>query len=157
MIRKLVSVMLLSGAWSLAATAADVAYTKDILPIFNERCVECHGSESPVLHDFAKDEKKSIKENAGPRMNSYADLIFYVGWPDTGALMRRLDDGKSANDGKPGNMYRQLGGDETERQRNLKVFKEWVGEGAWNLNRWKARGEVPAITKEQLDRLRLLP
>ena len=37
-------------------------------------------------------------------MDTYADLIFFVGWPDTGALMRRLDDGKTAADGKPGNV-----------------------------------------------------
>jgi hypothetical protein len=30
-----------------------------------------------------------------------------------------------------------------------------VGEGGWNLNRWKARGDVPAITKDQLDKLQL--
>lgn len=30
----------------------------------------------------------------GPCMDTYADLIFYVGWPDTGAAMRRQDDAK---------------------------------------------------------------
>ncbi len=42
-------------------------------------------------------------------MYTYADLIFFIGWPDTGAIMRRLDDGKGAKDGKPGNMYQRLG------------------------------------------------
>jgi len=38
---------------------------------------------------------------------------------------------------------------------NLKVLKAWVGEGAWNLNRWAAQDAVPAITKEQLGKLKL--
>lgn len=31
----------------------------------------------------------------------------------------------------------------------------WVGDGGWNLNRWEPRGAVPAVTKEQLDKLKL--
>lgn len=42
---------------------------------------------------------------------------------NTGAMMRRLDDGKGAKDGKPGNMYQHLGGTEEERQKNLALFK----------------------------------
>ena len=41
----------------------------------------------------------------GPKMDSYKNLIIMVNGTDSGALMRRLDDGKSAKDGKPGNMY----------------------------------------------------
>jgi len=48
-----------------------------------------------------------------------------------------------------------LGETDAERAANLKVIKAWVGEGAWNLNRWAKRGEVPGITKEQLDKLLL--
>lgn len=151
------SALAAATVWSAHVTAADTTYTKDIVPIFKEWCSECHGAESPVLHDFLKDEKKYVKEKTGPRMNSYADLIFYVGWPDTGALMRRLDDGKSTKDGKAGNMYSKLGSDEAERQKNLKIFKAWVGEGGWNMNRWTPRGGVPAISKEQLDKLILKP
>lgn len=78
-----------------------------------------------------------------------------VVWPETGALTRRLDDGKATADGKPGSMYRRLGNNEAERQKNRALFKAWVGEGAWNLNRWSAQGNVPGITKEQLERVRL--
>jgi hypothetical protein len=38
-----------------------------------------------------------------------------------------LDDGKNTKDGKPGNMYQYLGATEDERQKNLKLFKKWVG------------------------------
>jgi hypothetical protein len=69
---------------------------------------------------------------------------FFVAWPDTGALMRRLDDGKSAQGGKPGNMYVYLGADDAERQKNLAVFKNWVGDDAWSLKR------RDAISKEEL-------
>jgi len=91
----------------------------------------------------------------GPRMDTYADLVFFVGWPDSGALMRRLDDGKSASDGKPGNMYQNLGATEEERQKNLDLFKQWVGKDAWKMNRWEARGKVPAITKKDMDNIKV--
>jgi hypothetical protein len=91
----------------------------------------------------------------GPKMDTYTDLISFVGWPDSGALMRRLDDGKSTSDGKPGNMYQNLGATEEERQKNLNLFKQWVGKDAWKLNRWEARGKVPAITKEDMDKIKV--
>lgn len=146
---------MLAAFVSSSSLAADVTYTKDIVPIFKEWCGECHGAQSPDLETFKKNEKQFIKEKTGPRMSTYDELIAYIGWPDTGAVMRRLDDGKSVKDGKPGNMYRHLGSDETERQKNLATFKNWLGAGAWNLNRWTARGDVPAITKDQLDKLQL--
>lgn len=40
-----------------------------------------------------------------------------------------------------------LGASEEERQKNLNVFKEWVGH--WTLKRWKE------IAKEELDRIRV--
>lgn len=154
MLNKLIPTLILAAV-SATAAAADVTYTKDITPLFKEWCSECHGAESPQLQAFKLDEKKFTKEKTGPRMSTYDELIAFIGWPDTGALMRRLDDGKSVKDGKPGNMYRHLGGDDTERQKNLATVKAWVGEGGWNLNRFQARGDVPAITKEQLDKLKL--
>jgi hypothetical protein len=80
-------------------------------------------------------------------MDTYSHLIFYTAWRDTGALMRRLDAGTNTKDGKPGNMYQYLGDTEEERQKNLKLFKEWVG--YWTLKRW------PEITKEELSKIRV--
>ncbi len=72
-----------------------------------------------------------------------ANLIHCTGFPqpstvgpDTGALMRRLDNVK------PGNMYQHLGEDEQERQKNLAAFKSWVG--GWTTKRFDA------LTKEEL-------
>lgn len=154
MLKKLMSVLAVAAAFSVPAFAQNVTYTKDIAPMFKENCAECHGDGAPIYKEFKKQEEKFTKEKLGPRMDSYPLLISHIGWPETGAIMRRLDDGK-ASGGKPGNMYRYLGSDEQERQKNLALFKAWVGEGGWNLNRWQARGNVPAITKEQLDKLKL--
>lgn len=140
---------------SAASFAADVTYRKDIQPLWIQQCSECHGAKAPYLGEFEEKKKAFEDQGQGPRMDTYADLIFYIGWPDTGALMRRLDDGKSAADGKPGNMYRYLGGTTEERQKNLNLFKEWVGTDAWKHNRWQARGKVPAITKEEMDRIKV--
>jgi len=149
--------LVLSGALfgvSIACAAADVTYRKDIRPLWEARCASCHGANAPYLGEFEENKKKFEAEFKGPRMDTYADMLFYIGWPDTGALMRRLDDGKSAAGGKPGNMYAYLGKTDEERQKNLNLFKEWIGKEAWKFNRWMARGDVPAITKEDMDRIK---
>ena len=140
---------------SIAGFAADVTYRKDIRPLMVQKCLFCHGTDAPYLGDFEENKKKFEAAFKGPRMDTYADVVFFIGWPDTGAIMRRLDDGKNTSDGKPGNMYQNLGATEEERQKNLNLFKEWVGKDAWKLNRWGARGKVPAITKEDLDKVKV--
>ena len=142
-------------AVSTTGIAAEVTYRKDIRPIFVKQCSDCHGANSPYFGEFDEDKKKFEAKRQGPRMDTYADLIFFVGWPDTGALMRRLDDGKIEGDGKPGNMYRHLGDTDEERQKNFNLFKQWVGTDAWKPNRWEARGKVPAITKEDMNKIKV--
>ena len=143
------------AAASVGSVADDVTYRKDIKPIIDAKCAACHGAGAPSLADFALEQKKYTAAMKGPRMDTYADLIMLVGWTDTGALMRRLDDGNSPlAGGKPGNMYQFLGANEEERQATLKTFKNWVGEEAWILNRFKARGTVPGITKEQMEKIK---
>lgn len=140
---------------SLPALATDVTYRNDIRPLIKAQCGECHGDGAPSLQEFLLDQEKFKKEKLGPRTDAYADLVQLIGWPDSGAFMRRLDDGSNSAEKKPGNMYKRLGSNDAERAANLKVIKAWVGEDAWNLNRWTKRGEVPAITKEQMDKLKL--
>lgn len=127
--------------------ANKMTYATHIKPIFQERCSECHGAKSPEHQEFKKDEDRYKKEFVGPRMDGYTYMISFVAWPDTGAIMRRLDDGQNTKDGKPGNMYKHLGRTEEERQKNLAIFKEWVGN--WTLKRW------PEISKEELDRIKV--
>lgn len=132
---------------SVQAQAADVTWQKDIKPIFDKHCVGCHGSDSPEQGEFKKDKKKWTDKSIGMRMDSYSHLITFVGWPDSGALMRRLDDGSGKEDKKAGNMYQYLGATDAERKVNLDIFKAWVGN--WNLKRWKD------ITKEELNSLQV--
>ena len=105
------------------------------------------------MAEFKLAEEKYKKEKLGPRTDTYENLLQIMVYPDSGAFMRRVDDGTSSADKKPGNMYKHLGATGEERQTNLKMLKSWVGEGAWNLNRCGARGEVPGITKEQMDKV----
>lgn len=116
--------------------AADITYRNNVKDIFDARCNSCHGENSPEYKVFKQDKQKWMTEELGPRMDSYTYLVYFTGWPDTGALMRRLDDAK------PGNMYQHLGDNERERQQNLAVFKSWVG--GWTLKRFDA------LTKEEL-------
>lgn len=140
---------------TVASQAADITYRNNIQPLLKSLCADCHGDESPSLAEFLQDQKKYKKEKLGPRFGTYSELIQLIGWPDTGAFMRRLDDGTNTPDKKPGNMYKLLGSTDAERATNLNLLKAWVGEEAWNLNRWATVGDVPAITKEQLDKLKL--
>lgn len=123
----------------------EVTYRKHIKPLFDSKCLSCHGPDTPEYYGFKEEKDKWISMGKGPRMDTYSHLIFYTAWPDTGALMRRLDDGKIT--GKQGNMYQYLGSKEEERQQNLKLFKEWVGN--WTLKRWKE------ITKEDMEGIKV--
>jgi len=132
-----------------AAANDDVTYRKDIRPLWEKQCMACHGAGAPYLAEFDENKDKYKKLMRGPRMDSYAHLVIFVGWPDSGALMRRLDDGKHTQDGKPGNMYQYLGAGEAERQKNLALFKAWVGEDGWILKRFKA------LTREELGKMKV--
>jgi len=116
--------------------AADaVTYENGIRQLIEKRCAECHGSDSPTMAEFKLDEEKYKKDKLGPRMDSYEGLMVMVNGSDTGAVMRRLDDGANTKDGKPGNMYKQLGKTDEERAANLALFKGWIG--GWTLKRAK--------------------
>lgn len=147
---------LLSGTLATQALANEISYRQHIQPLWQMQCAACHGEHAPSLGKFKENSKHYEGQDIGPRMLGYAELSSFVIWPETGALMRRLDDGTNTANGQPGNMYQYLGETEAERQANLQVFIQWVGgQEAWFLNRWNARGDVPGVSKEQLDRLKL--
>jgi hypothetical protein len=143
--------LLLLAACAASATAQELTWRKDVGPMLAAKCGACHSANMPEYSDWmllGDDKRKTV----APRIDSYPTFMTYVVWPGTGAMMRRLDDGKAAG-GKPGNMYQYLGTSDDERARNLQMVKTWLGDGAWNLNRWKARGDVPGVTKEQLEKV----
>ena len=135
--KKIIFIIVLTAIVAVTNTAfAEVTYRNDVKKIFDARCSTCHGEGSPEYKAFKQDKQKWLAEDLGPRMDSYTYLVYFTGWPDTGALMRRLDDAK------PGNMYQHLGDNEQERQQNLDTFKSWVG--GWTLKRFDA------LTMEEL-------
>ena len=138
----MVSIIMVSGSF-----AEEITYSKHIKPIITEKCLMCHGADAPEYKEFKKDKKKFISMKKGPRMDSYTHMVYFIGWPDTGAMMRRLDDGSSTESGKPGNMYKNLGNTDEERQRNLSLFKAWIGN--WTLNRWSA------VSKDDISSMKL--
>ncbi len=133
------------------ANAQDLTWRKDVQPIVAAKCGGCHGANAPEFSEWMVQREKN--KSLSPRMDTHSHFMGYVVWPATGAMMRRLDDGKAAG-GKPGNMYQFLGASDAERAKNLQIIKTWLGDGAWNLNRWGAHGKTPGITKEQLDRVK---
>lgn len=144
------------AAFALPAIAADVSYRNDVAPLLQAQCADCHfaAAGAPTLQEFDLAKEKYTKDKTGPRLDTYENLLILIAYPDSGAFMRRLDDGSSPlAGGKPGNMYKHLGETDAERAKNLATLKAWVGDGGWNLNRWKTGGDVPAVTKEQVDKL----
>ncbi len=134
----------MTGA-AVAAGTGGVTYENRVQGILADYCLSCHGSDAPTMEAFKKDQEGFKKAGKGPRMDTYSHLMVMVTGSDTGALMRRLDDGKAAQDGKPGNMYAYLGKTAGERSENLRVIKEWVG--GWTLKRKKdiSQEELKAI------------
>jgi cytochrome c553 len=130
---------------SIAAAQGEVTYEKDVKKIISAHCLSCHGSDAPTMEAYKKDQDGFKKAKKGPRMDTYATLMIMVNGSDTGALMRRVDDGMSTKDGKPGNMYNYLGSTKAEQAANLKVIKEWIG--GWTLKRKKdiTEAELKAI------------
>ena len=64
--------------------AGDVTYRKDIRPLFQKQCASCHGANAPYLGEYKENKTQFLAKDLGPRMDTYADLIFFIGWPDTG-------------------------------------------------------------------------
>lgn len=130
---------LATGCATAPTSSSRITYDNSIRHLIEEQCSECHGSNAPTMSDFKKDEARYKAKDLGPRMDTYENLMVFVDGADTGAIMRRLDDGASKADGKPGNMYKQLGANETQRAANLSLFKRWIG--SWNLKRAKDLGD----------------
>ena len=131
----LLVILFTAGVIRYAASQEQVAvtYEKDVKSIISKRCLLCHGSNAPTIEEFNKDKEGFKQQNKGPRMDTYENLMIFVNGTDTGALMRRLDDGKNTTDGKSGNMYKSLGETDAERAENLLVIKKWIG--GWTLKR----------------------
>jgi len=136
-------VMVIAGP---ASAGEAVTYEKDIKGIIANRCIACHGTRSPAMEEFKRDEEGYKKKMKGPRYDTYANLMVVVKGSDAGALARRLDDGKNTKDGKPGNMNVYLGSTDAERSANLEIFKKWVG--SWTLKRKKE------LSKEELEAIK---
>ena len=133
--KTLVTTIALLTLSTVAAKAEDVTWRSAIKPIVEKHCLGCHGPDSaPEYPQFKLEKDAWLAKGLGMRMDTYSHLVAFVAWPNTGAMMRRLDDGKNTKDGKPGNMYQHLGASEEERQRNLAAFKGWIGH--WSLKRW---------------------
>jgi mono/diheme cytochrome c family protein len=134
------------AAFAGGAAAQSVTYENTVQKIITERCAACHINGAPSMAEFQSDKAGWTKKFKGPKMSDYASLVVMVNGTDTGALMRRLDDGKNTKDGKPGNMYNYLGNNPAERSARLDTMKKWVGN--WTLKRRKelSDGEFRAIT-----------
>ena len=132
--KNVLAALAITSLTAAAAQAEEITWSGTIWQVFDRHCIACHGSDAPEYAAFKKDKDAWLKKGIGMKMETYSHLVSFVGWPNSGALMRRLDDGKGSKEGKAGNMYRHLGADEQERQANLDLFKNWVG--SWNLKRW---------------------
>jgi len=109
----LVAITLMAGTWS--ASAAPITWAKDVMPIVQERCLECHRPDqvapfSLTTYEQARPWAKSMKEQVASRkmppypgnpgeiefhgdMNlSQAEIDTVVGWADQGAVFGNKKD-----------------------------------------------------------------
>ena len=145
--KHILAAVILTVVSATLVQADEISWSTTIRPVFEKQCIACHGSEAPEYAAFKKDKDAWLKKGSGMRMETYSHLVSFVGWPNTGALMRRLDDGKGSKEGKSGNMYQHLGASEEERQKNLELIKAWVGN--WSLKR------LPETSKEDLSGIKV--
>ena len=146
MLRTAAALVLLVNA--APAISGEITYRTHIRPLWERQCAACHGEgAAPEYRAYKEHPAPWEAASKGMRMDTYSHLAAFTAWPNTGALMRRLDDGTGAPGGTPGNMYVNLGATDAERQRNLALFRAWVG--TWTLKRWKD------VSKDELDGIRV--
>ena len=136
-----------------SAVAQDVTYRGQIAALWQNKCIACHGAQSPERADFLLDEKGYAAKSQGPRMDSYERFIAFIAWPDTGALMRRSTTAAALMAAAS-----RATCTSTSARRRASAHQLEVGQGLgrqrrWNLNRWEQRGDVPAVTKEQMEKI----
>lgn len=96
------------------ATSAAVDFKKDIQPIFEKRCIECHGSE---------------KQKADLRLDSKGEAIksdtktIVPGKPDDSEMFKRVSLPEGHDDIMPPK------GDPLTKEQ-VELIKKWIGEGA---------------------------
>lgn len=118
---------------AFSSYAEDVKYSSHIKGIFDAKCAPCHGGDALEYEEWKKNATEFKAQSVGMKMDTFRSLTAFVVWPNTGALMRRLDNGENTKDKKPGNMYQYLGDTDDERAKNFAVFKSWVP--VWKLSR----------------------
>ena len=97
---------------------AEVSFKDDVAPIFDEFCIECHGSEAEA----------DVIIEAGLRLTSYENLmkgsefgsVVEPGDADGSMLMVLIEDGDMPEDGDP----------LTKEQ--IETIRTWIAEGAKN-------------------------
>ncbi len=111
----------------LSASVADIDYKRDVKPIFEKRCVECHsGKMKKPKGGYKFDDDASIKNEIGP------SFLIKPGDPANSVLMEMVN--RTAKDH---NMPPDAKDALTPRE--LKVLNTWIEEGA---NMEKSTGGV---------------
>ncbi|MFC1855455.1 cytochrome C [Thermodesulfobacteriota bacterium] len=106
---------------------SNITYDKDIKKVMVQFCESCHGSDAPDSVEYHKNRDKYVAAGVSIRMDRYEYLMNFVNGDDFGALSSHLDDGKNREEMTPGSMYQYLGETEDKRQKNLQMFKDWLG------------------------------
>jgi len=74
MVKPLFALILLAASWP--ALSDEITYSKHIRPVWEDKCGRCHDSSAPDYATFMKNPKQYELDDKGPRMDSYATLLF---------------------------------------------------------------------------------
>jgi hypothetical protein len=111
-------------------SVAETDYKKDVKPIFEKRCVECHSTKMKKPKGGYKfDDDASIKNEIGP------SFLIKPGDPATSALMEMVN--RTAAD-------HHMPPDKSDAltPRELKILTAWIEEGA-NMEKSGSKGGLP--------------
>ncbi len=127
-----------------AATAADIGYRRDILPLLSDRCFKCHGPDSASREAGLRLDQP---EAATAELESGATAIV-PGKPDESALVERIfsDDPDFAM--PPADSGKTLSAAEKD------LLRRWVASGAEYQKHWAfvapVRPEIPQVSHASL-------
>jgi mono/diheme cytochrome c family protein len=100
-------VLAIAPARCTTSTAQEVSFAREVLPVFREYCIRCHGSPGFGIGPVATAEALGSEPAGGLRLTSYEELLrggvsgsaVHPGRPAESLLLRQLETGVMPPDG----------------------------------------------------------
>ena len=129
-------------ALTTAASRAEIDFSREILPLFSDKCFQCHGPDPKARQSGLRlDEEKNVKMDR----DGYAVVV--PGASSRSELMKRLLTEDSDEKMPPAELGRFLSAEEISK------IKQWIDEGA----KWGPHWSLTPIRKSELPNAKANP